>query len=519
MKIVDQWKLCCVCLNEHGSAPCKLKIKCKVGDCRLPHNQLLHPTEGAVGTSAHIRTSNLTLFQMIPVSLHGGENSITVLAFLDEGATVTLVENSLAERLGVAGIRQKLTNKWTADIARVEKNSKRMNLWVSAVGSDEKMLLKTVRTVERLMLPQQALDAEELARQFKHMRGLSIASYNGRPEMLIGLNNIHSFAPLEAKIGAVVDPIAVRCKLGWTVYGPKETNTAETSDGFLGLHHEVSNNDLHELLKTYYALEESVISIPLESAEDKRARNILEKTTQRIGDRFETGLLWKTDNPEFPDSYPMALRQLKQLEKKFEKNPELHENVCRQIDEYLVKGYAHLATPEELDASEPGKVWYLPLNVVFNPKKPGKIRLMWDAAAMVRGVSLNSQLLKGPDMLVSLLSVLAGFREKKIAIGGDLREMFHQMKIIAKDRRFQRFIFRKSPRESPRVFIMDVATFGSSSSPCSAQYVKNLNAQEFERSTGFQIRRKYFRASASKNQFLLSTSPKTKRHHTNAYLA
>ncbi|XP_055534882.1 uncharacterized protein LOC129724206 isoform X2 [Wyeomyia smithii] len=114
MNVVDQWKLCRVCLNEHGSALC------------------------AVETSAHIRTNNVTLFRMIPVNLHCGEKSINVLAFLDEGASVTLVENCLAERLGVNGIRQKLTIKWTADIARVEKDSKRMNLWVSGVGAGEK---------------------------------------------------------------------------------------------------------------------------------------------------------------------------------------------------------------------------------------------------------------------------------------------------------------------------------------------------------------------------------------------
>ncbi|XP_055643410.1 uncharacterized protein LOC129779763 isoform X1 [Toxorhynchites rutilus septentrionalis] len=188
-----------------------------------------------------------------------------------------------------------------------------------------------------------------------------------------------------------------------------------------------------------------------------------------------------TDDPQFPDSYPMALRRMKQLERKLEKNPELYANVCKQIDEYHDKGYAHIATPEELDAIVSNKVWYLPLNVVLNLNKPGKVRLVWDAAATVQGVSLNSQLLKGPDMLVSLVHVIGGFREYRIAIGGDLREMYHQIKIISQDRRFQHFLFRKDPSEPPREYIMDVATFGSTSSPCSAQYVKNLNDQEFAR--------------------------------------
>ncbi|XP_058817638.1 uncharacterized protein LOC131680938 [Topomyia yanbarensis] len=327
------------------------------------------------------------------------------------------------------------------------------------------------------MLPHQKLDSKEIATQFKHMRGLPIASYDGQPGILIGLYNVHSFVPLEAKIGATAEPIAVKCKLGWTVYGPRQSNTA-FDGGYMGYHHEVSNEALHDLLKSHYALEESVVAVAQESAEDKRAREIMERTTKRVGNRFETGLLWRTDDPRFPDSFPMALHRMKQLEKKLERNPELHKNVCRQIEEFQQKGYAHLATAEELIRTETDKVWYLPLNVVTNPRKPGKVRLVWDAAASVQGVSLNTQLLTGPDLLIPLVQVRVGFRERRIAFGGDLREMYHQVKIVERDGQAQRFVFRKNFGEKPSIFVMDVATFGSTCSPSSAQYIKNKNAEE-----------------------------------------
>ncbi|XP_053699370.1 uncharacterized protein LOC128746343 [Sabethes cyaneus] len=429
MKIVDRFKLC---LNAHGTAQCKFKLRCNVGECREAHNTLLHPVQRVV--SAHIRADSLTLFRMIPVNLHCGERTVTVLVFLDEGASVTLMEKSLVDRLGAVGIAKKLTIKWTADIARLEE-SRRLNLWASALGADEKLLLKTVRTVGKLMLPQQKLNAEELSDQYAYMRGLPIASYNGRPEMLIGLNNIHTFAPIEAKIGSVADPIAVRCKLGWTVYGPRQANAVEASGAYLGVNRKITNESLHDLLKTHYALEESVPSDGLEEVEAVRK---------------EAG-----------------------------KGPGATPKRCRQIDEYHEKGYPHLATAEELAKTEPGKVWYLPLNVVQNPKKPEKVRLIWDAAADVQGVSLNSKLLKGPDMLVPLMSVLVGFRERRIAFGGDVRQMYHQLQMIAQDKRFLRFLFRKNVQDPPSVYVMDVATFGSTSSPCSAQFVKNRNAEEF----------------------------------------
>ncbi|XP_058817511.1 uncharacterized protein LOC131680817 [Topomyia yanbarensis] len=125
----------------------------------------------------------------------------------------------------------------------------------------------------------------------------------------------------------------------------------------------------------------------------------------------------------------MAMRRLKHLEQKLAKSPKLYENVCKQVQEYQMKGYAHLASEDELSGSDNPKVWYLPLNVVLHPRKLEKVRLVWDAAATVKGVSLNSQLLTGPDMLVPLTTVINRFRERRIAFGADIREIYHQIRI------------------------------------------------------------------------------------------
>ena len=95
------------------------------------------------------------------------------------------------------------------------------------------------------------------------------------------------------------------------------------------------------------------------------------------------------------------------------------------------------------EAEEPiGKTWWLPHHAVINPKKPGKVRVVFDAAAKFHGVSLNEALLKGPDLLTSLVGVLIRFRQFPIAVSADIVKMFHQVRVPEEDCSALRFLWR-----------------------------------------------------------------------------
>lgn len=55
------------------------------------------------------------------------------------------------------------------------------------------------------------------------------------------------------------------------------------------------------------------------------------------------------------------------------------------------------------------EVWYSLLFGVYHPKKPDKIRIVFDSSAPYDGVSLNNVLLTGTDLNNSLLGVLIRF--------------------------------------------------------------------------------------------------------------
>ncbi|VDP59187.1 unnamed protein product [Schistosoma mattheei] len=63
------------------------------------------------------------------------------------------------------------------------------------------------------------------------------------------------------------------------------------------------------------------------------------------------------------------------------------------MNKHLSKGYITEASEEGFDHD--AVCWYIPHHPVINPKKPGKLRIVFDLAAVYQGSSLHDQLLKG----------------------------------------------------------------------------------------------------------------------------
>ncbi|XP_058816670.1 uncharacterized protein LOC131679943 [Topomyia yanbarensis] len=394
-----------------------------------------------------------------------------------------MLDQEIADQLDIKGHPNTLCLQWTGGVTKRIPDTRVINLNISGRGMEKQYAVKNVYTVENLDLPVQTVQFEKLAEQFPYLQGLSIKSfYRAVPRILIGLSNVNLLTSLKVREGPEGKPVATKSRLGWALYGTEsEVYTSQLQHRSMHILARTQDEELHDLVKQFFSIESIGVTISptVEGEEDKRARRILQETTKRTSSgKFETGLLWRHDNVEFPDSKLTAEKRLISLEKKLMKNPELYKNVRRQIHEYKVKGYAHEANDEELSQFDPRRMWYLPLGIALNHRKPEKVRVIWDAAAKVKGVSLNSMLLKGPDLLTSLTAVLFQFRQREVAITGDIREMFHQLYIRSQDRQSQLFLWRDNPNQPMKTLVMDVATFGSACSPCSAHFVKNLNAEE-----------------------------------------
>lgn len=496
-RFIKQQKLCISCFGKHLIKNCLTKHSCGIDSCKFFHNNLLHNVSNRQRRDSksipanssvlfHGKSSKMTMFRYVPVTLYNNCSVIDTWALLDEGAACTLIETNLASELGLEGPSCDLCLRWTGDVTQTAADSKIVSLQISARNNEtKKYQLSNVRTIDNLDLPEQSLDSSVITcREF--LQGLPIMPYNSvKARILIGLDNVKIGVPLEIREDATDDLIASKCKLGWSIYGKSENQSTQHSSIFHICECSQSNiveKEMDLLMKEYFALESVGISsnIKLLSEDDKRATKIMESTTTYLTDekRWQTGLLWKLDKIELPNSLPMAKRRLMCLESKMMREPILKEFLNKTIDEYLTKGYVRKLKPYEITSV--GAPWYIPIFTVTNVNK-NKTRLVWDAAAKVNGVSLNSYLLKGPDNLISLVGVLLRFREKAIALCGDIREMFHQVQVRPEDQSSQMFLWRNGNiNANIDVYCMQVMTFGASCSPSIANYIKDRNADRFK---------------------------------------
>ncbi len=485
---------CFLCHKKfHRSNECVSKRRCSVNKCGKSHSPILHEAlvksdklESSMGASvAATRLQSPTVFlQTLPVRLHTQNGRVVdTYAMLDTGSQATLIRESFAKDLGLNGPKASLC------IGNIRENeaprsSKRVSFWLSdpCKPNMTPLQIKNAWTFgSPFNLPAQTLPMNNSGRPaWEHVNDLNLTSVDpSQITILIGVDNKKAFIPLEVREGPDELPMAIRTSLGWTVMGPDLSRDTDDSNGLGVFSTHVGIDDLHEQVERFWrtdsfgtAAPSLVTSRKPYSMDDLKAQERLDSTLrQRPDGHYEVGMLWSEIPVNLENNRQLAEKRFSSLSRKLDKDPDMRTRYMEAMNGYISKGYARRLTPEETRQSS-DRTYYLPHHAVINPKKPSKLRVVFDAAAVYNGDSLNKHLLTGPDLINSLVGVLMRFRCGPVAISADIEGMFHQVFVPPEDCDALRFLWKEDmalPGPPDEYFFL-VHIFGARSSPCAANY-------------------------------------------------
>lgn len=270
--------------------------------------------------------------------------------------------------------------------------------------------------------------------------------------------------------------IAVNSHLGWLISG-KISKINSQPRQFVVNHYEV---EVDYLLRRFWELEEQPTKKLMTKLERQCEENYKNTHKRNPDGRYEVRLPFENeDDPKIGDSKPLAVRRLLQMEKKFIHRPELKEEYCKFMKQYELLGHMELIHEEHVESEKKEyikndntqtpkkKVYYLPHHAVLREASIStKLRVVFDGSAKPEnGKALNEELLTGPPLLQDLRDLVTRWRQHKIALVADIKQMYRQILVSHQDTDFQRIIWREDPTDNMKEYRLLTVTYGTSCAP------------------------------------------------------
>ena len=539
--------LCFGCLRKgHISKKCRNRKRCKT--CSKYHPTSLHgdtkvhegqhtgsennAADSATHNVSHVLQSSISFLSssgacskssaIVPVYLSHKDRpdcERLIYAMLDTQSDTTFVLEGTCQALGLSGTPVSLAlstmhahNK-TIDSRRIS------NLTVRGVNSPDKIPLPVTFSIDAIPANKAHIPAPEVARSWPHLEPIAnqlLPIANCEIGLLIGYNCARAMMPREVIPPNGEGPYAQRTDLGWSIIVVDPECVFDSSNDNHCVSHRVSTCEVPPVLLTdgktspdrvsfafksstkvlcptevnrMFELdfsERSAVQAPM-SVEDQRFLTLLKKGISFKEGHYIMPLPFRNEPPSLPDNKLMALCRLQSLRRKLINNETYRLHYEAFICNLIKNGHAEKVPEDETEVKN-GQVWYIPHHGIYHPKKPGKLRVVFDCSAIHNGDSLNKHLLQGPDLTNTLVGVLCRFRTDAIAFTCDIEQMFHQFVVEEDHRNYFRFLWwTDGDLAKPAPYRMRVHLFGAASSPGCANFGLKQVASDNEAKYGAEV--------------------------------
>ncbi|XP_033744281.1 uncharacterized protein LOC117330169 [Pecten maximus] len=327
------------------------------------------------------------------------------------------------------------------------------NLAITSMDGKHTMELPTIIECDYIPGSREEIPPPEVTTRYPHFRDVHLPNIRDDIEiqLLIGRDLPEAFRVTEQRIGSSGDPFAQILKLGWVIIGetclgrihkPDQVDVMKTNilRGGRTTFFEECENNIQVKESTYLCQ-----NVFLRTQDDEKLGHSIEDTSflETMKNEFSRNpdgswsapLPFRYPRPRLPNNQPLALNRARMLDASLKKNEMKRKHMVDFMKNITDRCHAEEAPPITDDRER----WYLPLFGVYHPKKPGKIRGVFDSSATFQDMSLNQILMKGPDLTNNLLGVLLRFRKGRVAVTADIQQMFYCFSVRPDHRDFLRF--------------------------------------------------------------------------------
>lgn len=439
-RILQNKRLCFNCTGpQHSASQCRSRASCV--HCKQRHHSSICDRPSATGRQ---RANNggvaLTATQegekvchpIVLVKLNG----VTCRALLDTGATASYASGYILDRLNLVPART-LTRRIQTIVGIVTKRTETYNTQVSDTKGNNAISLRVTRVDRAELLSVENPNYKEMISKYRHLEGVSMEDTDTKSllpvHVILGASDYAKIKTRESqRTGAIGEPVAEYTLFGWTIMSPGTETDLDKM--FLA---QTASNDYEELYRM------DVLGLEDKPNGDQSVvyEEFLEQLSRSPEGWYETGLPWKGDHPPLPSNKSGSLKRLGSLVQRLKKTGRL-DDYDAIIQEQLNEGII-----EEAEMPATQREFYIPHKaVVRESAETTKMRIVYDASARAydSAPSLNDCLEVGPPLQNQLWKVLLRGRFHSVAIAGDIRKAFLQVRIREQDRDALRFHWLES---------------------------------------------------------------------------
>ena len=364
-----------------------------------------------------------------------------------------MISPELVDGLGIDGSKKKYLLSTCSGSKETKFGRRVSGLMVTSIRGGKPVKLPTLIECNNIPKDKREIPTPEIAKQFDHLRDISeeILPFDNeaKVQLLIARNTPELLKVRAFRNGPNGTSWAHKLAVGWAICGQAcidrqggavhiSTHRITSYDEFQSTYLQTAakfkkdSSIVHSkftLSPNNFKVQESFAkpkdqgdiycttehdNEPTMSIDDRRFVEIMESQTHmNEKGHWEMPLPLRNSNPHFPNNREYALTRFKGLLRSFKRNPKIEQDYFDFMAKLLERVPPSLQDQSiENTNANPKKVWYLPHFGVYHPRKPNKIRVVFDSSAEFKGTSLNKELLSGPDGHNSLLGILIRFRAK-----------------------------------------------------------------------------------------------------------